>query len=170
MPTPIHIANIAENLRDLMRDQLTGCTANVANAVIIQNVATAIAYAIPLPASELGDVTPEDYYNSYHRWSVVRLVEALNEEFLVDTSAITRVAVQMWILRYRMVYSPSAIAGILYVMATADGAFPEFVQEGVAEFQKTVGRQVSSQERYNDISVAIFRETNNHLNQKAKGE
>lgn len=169
MPTSSHVLNIAENLRDLARDQLTGCTANTANAVMIQNLATAIAYAIPLPTSELTDVTPEDYYTSYHRWSVTKLVEAINEEFLIDTSAIARVAVQMWILRYRMVYTPAAIAGILYTMATADGVFPEFVQEGVAEFQKTVGAQASSQEHYNDISMAVFRAVDSHLNQK-KGE
>lgn len=169
MSTTSHVLNIAENLRDLARDQLTGCTANTANAVMIQNIATAIAYAIPLPTSELTDVTPEDYYTSYHRWSVTRLVESINEEFLIDTSAVLRVAVQMWILRYRMVYTPTAIAGILYVMATADGVFPEFVQEGVAEFQKTIGTQASTQEHYNDISMAVFREVNSHLNQK-KGD
>lgn len=169
MSTSPHVLNIAENLRDLARDQLTGCTTNTSNAVMIQNIATAIAYAIPLPTSELTDVSPEDYYNSYHRWSVMRLVESINEEFLIDTSAIARVAVQMWILRYRMVYSPSAIAGILYVMATADGVFPEFVQEGVAEFHKTVGAQASTQESYNDISTAILQEVSRHLNQK-KGE
>lgn len=162
------IKDIAENLREFAREQLSGCTNNTINAITIQSVATAIAYAIPLPTSPIDDTTPEDYYNSYHRWAVMKLVESLNEEFLVDTSAITRVAVQLWLLRYRIVYTPESIVGIIHAMATADGVYPEFVQEGLAEFHKSVGSTTTAQARYIEASTSICRNVNSYLNDKGE--
>lgn len=161
-----NLHDIAENLRDLVRDQMSNCTTNVTNSVIIQCVGTAIAYAIPLPSAEVTEMSPEDHFNSFHRYAVTRLIEGLNEEFQVDTAQILRVAIQLWLFRYRMVFTPVAINGILHVLANASGLYPEFVQEGVAEFQKSAGQQVATQEQYNDCTNTIFKLVNLHLNQK----
>lgn len=161
-----HIDEIAESLRDLIRDQLSNCTVNVTNSVVIQTIGTAISYAIPLPAAEVTEMSPEDHFNSFHRYAVIKLIEAVNEELTVDTPQILRVAVQLWLFRYRVAFTPVAINGILNVLANADGIYPEFVQQGVAEFQKSAGKQAATQEQFNDCTNAIFNSVAKHLNQK----
>lgn len=160
------LITIADNLRDLIQTHLNGSTVNVTNSVIIQSVATAIAYAIPIPASILEDTTPEDHFNSFHRHAVTRLLEALNEELIIDISQILRVAVQLWIFRYRVAFVPMSVNEILHSLANATGIYPEFVQRGVSEFQLTTGKQVATQEGFATCTRIIFDAVSNHLNQK----
>lgn len=156
---------IADNLRDLVQTHLNGTTVKVTNGVIIQTIATAIAYAIPIPNGELSELTPEDHFNSFHRHSVVRLLEGLNEEIIIDMAQILRVAVQLWLFRYRVAFVPVTVNSILHDLANASGLYPEFVQEGIAEFQTTVGRQVATQEGFNICTRTIFDAMYNQFNQ-----
>lgn len=125
------ITDLAELLRNLVNQTLSTHGTNETNAVIVQTIGTALAYALPLPHEEITEQSVEEYFNNFYRRNVTRIVGELNEEFIVDTATITRVTVQMWLLRYRLVFNPRAAAGVIHGLARLEGIFPEFVNEGL---------------------------------------
>lgn len=134
-----NILDLAELLRNLVNQTLSNHGANETNAVIVQTIGTAIAYALPLPHEEVAEHSAEEYFNNFYRRNVTRIVGELNEEFIVDTATISRVAVQMWLLRYRMVFNPRAVAGVIHGLARLEGIFPEFVNEGLEKVYSSNG-------------------------------
>ena len=148
---------IAEQLRQLINNHMPQFTTTDVNAVTTQMLGTAIAYSLPLPSESIeGYGSVEEYYNRFHRHKIHRFVDELNEEFIFDISTVQRVAVQMWLFRYRMLFDPRSVAGLVYTLACSEGIYPEYITDSLAKVYRDNGATTRAlNDVSNSISVAV---------------
>lgn len=99
--------NLAIALHEQINTDLAGLKSDQVKAVLDYQLASSLAYALPLPASAaLTDSALGGQWEAKHARPVAKFLDDINRDFMIDYSTIIRMAQAIWVFRYRIAYEP----------------------------------------------------------------
>lgn len=99
--------SLAKQMHDQLNTDLVGLQSQQVKDLVNFQMSTAIAYALALPAtSSVNETELARIWETKHSRPVMKFLDEINREFVIDYSTITRMTQAIWVFRQRLAYEP----------------------------------------------------------------